>query len=81
MILHYENSCTHEFTQIGQQFIMPCGWDYGGQQGKQPASTFYQWNLVAKPYPCRVHVSNCVSPPPGFDPRIHMESSYILTLL
>jgi hypothetical protein len=27
-----ENSCTHEFTQIGQQSIMPCGWDYGGVQ-------------------------------------------------
>jgi hypothetical protein len=25
MNLPDENPCTHQFTQIGQQFIMPCG--------------------------------------------------------
>jgi hypothetical protein len=33
MNLPDENSCSHEFTQIGQRFIIPSGWDYGGVQG------------------------------------------------
>jgi hypothetical protein len=40
--LHDENSCTQEFTQIGQQFIMPCGWDYGRIKGQMPDSRAYQ---------------------------------------
>jgi hypothetical protein len=59
MNLPDENSCTHEFTQIGQQFIMPCGWYYGRVQGQMPASTAYQWNVIIKPYPCKVTVHNC----------------------
>jgi hypothetical protein len=41
MNLSEENSCTHEFTQIGQQFIMPSGWNYGGIQGQMPDSIAY----------------------------------------
>jgi hypothetical protein len=36
-----ENSCTHDFNQMGQPFIMPCGWDYGGIQEQMPDSTAY----------------------------------------
>jgi hypothetical protein len=36
MNLPDENSCIHEFTQIGQTFIMLCGWDYGGVQRQMP---------------------------------------------
>jgi hypothetical protein len=42
MNLTDEDTCTHEFTQIGQEFSMPCGWDYGGVQGQMPLSTAYQ---------------------------------------
>jgi hypothetical protein len=63
MNLPDENSCTHEFTQIGQQSIMPYGWDYSGVQGQMPASTAYQWNVIVKPYPCRVTVHNCFLQP------------------
>jgi hypothetical protein len=63
MNLPDENSCTHEFTQIRQQIIMPCGWDYGGIQGIMPGSTDYQWNVIIKPYPCRVTVHNCFLQP------------------
>jgi hypothetical protein len=51
MNLPDENSCIHEFTQIGQEFIMTCGWDYGGIQGQMLASTAYQWNVIINPYP------------------------------
>jgi hypothetical protein len=34
MNLPDENSFTHEFTQIGQPFIMYVGWDYGGVHGR-----------------------------------------------
>jgi hypothetical protein len=63
MNLPAENSCTHEFTQIGQQFIMPCGWNYGGVQGQMPASTAYQRNVIIKPYLCKVTVHNCFIQP------------------
>jgi hypothetical protein len=33
MNLPDENSCIHEFTQIGQQFNISCGWKYEGAQG------------------------------------------------
>jgi hypothetical protein len=46
MNLPDENSCTHEFTQIGQQFIMLCGWYFGEVQGQMPASTAYQQNVI-----------------------------------
>jgi hypothetical protein len=46
-----KSNVVHEFTQIGQQFIMPCGWDYGGVQGQMPASAAYQWNVIIKSYP------------------------------
>jgi hypothetical protein len=58
MNLQDENSCTHEFTQIGQHFIMPRGLDYGGVQGQMPGSTAYQWNVIIKRYLCRVIVHN-----------------------
>jgi hypothetical protein len=32
MNLPDENSCIHEFTQIGQAMIVPVGWDYGGDK-------------------------------------------------
>jgi hypothetical protein len=58
MNLPDENPCTHQFTQIGQQFIMPCGWYYGGVLGQMLSSTAYQWNVILKPYPCRVTAHN-----------------------
>jgi hypothetical protein len=63
MNLPDENSCTHEFTQIGQQFIMSCGWNNCGVQGQMPGSTAYQWNVIVKPYPCKVSVHNCFLQP------------------
>ncbi|GMO12500.1 MAG: hypothetical protein Ta2E_00640 [Mycoplasmoidaceae bacterium] len=59
MNLPDENSCAHKFTRIGKEFIMPCGWDYGGVQGQRSSSTAYQWNLVIKPYSCKVPVPHC----------------------
>jgi hypothetical protein len=41
-----ENSCSHEFTQIGQISIMPCRWDYRGVHGKMSGSRAYQWNVI-----------------------------------
>jgi hypothetical protein len=59
MNLPNENSFTYEFNQIGQTFIMPCGWDYGGVQEQMPASITDQWNVIIKPFPCRVTEYNC----------------------